>query len=248
MIRTIAVDDEPVALDIINTHASKVPFIHFLGSFSEPSAALKIIQKDQIDLVFLDIQMPDISGIDMVRLIDKKTQIIFTTAFSNYAVKAFDLAITDYILKPIGFSRFLQSCQLAKERVTLMSNRTSEVTKQLFVKDGYQYVRIDLDQLLFIQGQDNYVRLCESGKQTLTRMTLTDLIEQLPPNEFIRVEKSFIVAISKIDRIEKHQLIIGTHRIPVSQAYRINLLETLKNFMPYSDKKAKDSLLSLPNP
>lgn len=104
-----------------------------------------------------------------------------------------------------------------------------------------QLVRIDLDQLLFIQGQDNYVRLCEYDKLTLTRMTLSDLIEQLPTNEFIRVEKSFIVAISKIDRIEKHQLIIGTERIPVSQAYHMNLLERLKSFMPYSGKNAKDS-------
>ncbi|WP_316792611.1 LytTR family DNA-binding domain-containing protein [Pedobacter frigoris] len=247
MIRTIAIDDEPVALEIIKTHASKVPFLHFLGGFTEPSEALTILHNDQIDLVFLDIQMPDISGLDMVRLIGKKTQIIFTTAFSDYAVKAFDLAITDYLLKPIGFSRFLQSCQLAKERVSLLSSQTNEATKQLFVKDGYQWVRIDLDQLLFIQGQDNYVRLCESGKQTLTRMTLSDLIGQLPTNEFIRVEKSFIVAISKIDRIEKHQLIIGTERIPVSQAYRINLIERLKNFMPYSGRNVKDSLLAPPN-
>jgi two-component system LytT family response regulator len=234
MIRTIAVDDEPVALDIIKNHAAKIPFIQFRGCFTEPSEALAIIQRDQIELVFLDIHMPDISGLDMVQLVGKKAQIVFTTAFSDYAVKAFDLAITDYILKPIGFNRFLQSCQLAKERHPSIANHNSELPRQLFVKDGYQWVRINLEQLLFIQGQDNYVRLCESGKQTLTRMTLSDLIEQLPPNEFVRVEKSFIVAISKIDRIEKHQLIIGTERIPVSQSYRINLFESLKNFMPYS--------------
>lgn len=148
-------------------------------------------------------------------------------------MKAFDLAITDYLLKPISFSRFHQSCQLAKERCVLLANQTSEVPKQLFVKDGYQWVRIDLEQLLFIQGQDNYVRLCEPTKQILTRMTLSDLLEQLPPNEFIRVEKSFIVAISKIDRIEKHQLIIGAERIPVSNMYRKHLLEILSTYFSF---------------
>lgn len=234
MLRTIAVDDEPVSLEIIKSHAEKIPFINVVDCFTDPSKALAAINDNQIDLVFLDIQMPDLTGLEMVKLIEKKVQVVFTTAFGDYAVEAFSLAITDYLLKPISFSRFLQTCQLAKDRTAsvMKSSPLGETGKQLFVKDGYQWVRIDLNKLLFIQGQDNYVKLCETDKQTLTRMTLTEILSQLPPNEFVRVEKSYIVAVSKIDRMERHRLTIGKDHIPVSIAYRTNLLQMLQNLIP----------------
>ncbi|RNL53976.1 LytR/AlgR family response regulator transcription factor [Pedobacter jejuensis] len=225
--KTIAVDDEPVALEIISNHAKKIPFVEFKGTFLSASEALKYVVDEQIQLVFLDIEMPDLSGLEFAKLVDHRVQIVFTTAYSEHAISGFELAATDYLLKPINFNRFLQACNLANNRLTKPLNETPIRNNELFVKDGYQWVRISIDELLYVEGQDNYVSLYESQKHTMTRSTLSEFFSKLPAEEFVRVHKSYVVAISKIDKIERHQLFIAGIKIPLSPSYRESLINVL---------------------
>jgi len=228
MMKVIAVDDEPVALDIISAHAKKVPFIELVAVFLSATEAFAYIQKEAIDVIFLDISMPDLSGIEFATMLKHPIQIIFTTAYPEHALKGFELAATDYLLKPINFNRFFQACELAQSRMQIPNDQ--KVDKQgesLFVKDGYNWVSVKLSDLLYIKGEDNYVNLFESTKRTLTRMTLTELYNKLPKDKFLRVHKSYIISISKIERIEKHQIIIGDVKIPLSRQYRDSVLKVV---------------------
>ena len=226
MISAIAIDDEPVALDIIRAHAEQVPFIQLRETFFSPADALSYLKKERVDLVFLDINMPDISGLEFAERIKSTIQIVFTTAHEEHAIKGFELAATDYLLKPINFARFLQACQLVQNRQQLSSaNNRSEAGKSLFVKDGHNWVQIKLDNLLYAQGEDNYVSIFEKEKRVLTRMTLTELQSKLPADQFLRIHKSYIVAIAKIEKIEKHQIVIEGNKIPVSKTSRDAILE-----------------------
>lgn len=227
MIKAIAVDDEPIALDIIIDHAKKVQFIELTATFLSATEALNYVVREQIQLIFLDIRMPDLSGLEFAKLIGEKAQIIFTTAYSEHALNGFDLAAIDYLLKPIDFARFLQACHLAQKRVVIEPLSISRPNKEIFVKSGYDWVRINIDNLLYAQGQDNYVCLYETDKHTLTRLTFNELLLKLPSNQFIRVDKSYIVAISKIDKMERHQLTIAGDKIPISQPYRNAILQAL---------------------
>lgn len=226
MMKVIAIDDEPIALDIISAHAKKVPFIELTTTFLSSTEAFAYIQKESVDVIFLDISMPDLSGIEFAAMVKHPIQIIFTTAYPEHALKGFELAATDYLLKPINFNRFFQACELAQSRMQLPSDQKgSEQKESLFVKDGYDWVSVKLSDLLYIKGEDNYVSLFESTKRTLTRMTLTELHHKLPKDKFLRVHKSYIIALSKIERIEKHQIIIGGVKIPLSKGYRDLVLQ-----------------------
>lgn len=228
MIRAIAIDDEPVALDIIAAHALKVPFLQLVHTFLSARQALAYLQTNEVDVIFLDISMPDVSGLELAAMLPKRTQVIFTTAYPEHALKGYELAVTDYLLKPINFTRFLQACQLAESRQLRSDTGKANLEESIFVKDGYNWLQIKLNNLLYAQAEDNYVSLYEAGKRTLTRITLTDLQGKLPAQQFIRIHKSFIVAIPKIEKIEKHQVTINGTCIPLSKSYRENLMEILK--------------------
>lgn len=214
MIKAIAIDDEPVALDVIGDHAKKIPFLCLVATFLSAKEAFEYISQNVVDLIFLDISMPDISGLEFGQMMKGKAQIIFTTAFSEHALKGFDLAATDYLLKPINFSRFLQACQLAESRIK--SEPGISRPESLFVKDGHNWLCVKLSDLLYIRGEDNYVSLFTSEKRILTRMTLTELQKKLPAHQFLRTHKSYIISISKVEKIEKHQVTIGEAKIPLS--------------------------------
>lgn len=225
MIKAIAIDDEPVALDIIKIHAQKVPYLQLTQVFLSAIEALNYLDSTATDLVFVDINMPDISGLEFASLVRHQTQVIFTTAFAEHALKGFDLAATDYLLKPINFSRFLQACQLANSRMQQQSAApNSGQGRSLFVKDGHNWVQIVFDDVLYIQGQDNYVCIVEQNKQTLTRMTLAEIQNKLPGDLFLRIHRSYIVALSKIEKVENHQVIIKPAKIPLSRSSREQLL------------------------
>ena len=223
MIKAIAIDDEPVALDIIKAHVEKVPFIQLESYFISATKALSYINRNAIDLVFLDINMPDVSGLEFAEVAQHKVQIIFTTAYSEHALKGFELAATDYLLKPINFNRFYKACLLAEDRRTL--NYTDQAEKTIFVKDGHSWVQIRLSEILYAQAQDNYVDIHEKNKRTLTRMTLNELERKLPEQDFLRIHKSYIIAINKIEKVEKNHILIEGVRIPLSRLYREGLLK-----------------------
>jgi DNA-binding LytR/AlgR family response regulator len=222
MITAIAIDDEPIALDVIKTHAANIPFMELKATFLSATEALGWLQKNKVDLVFLDIRMPDLTGIEFASLIPKTVYVVFTTAYPEYAVKGFDLAAADYLLKPVSLSRLLQACTLVQERIANKSQQP-ESTQSLFVKDGYNLVKINIPDITYIEAGDNYLSIYEGKKHTLTRMTLSEMLEKLPVGAFQKVHKSYIVAIHKIEKIERAHLLIDGAKIPVS----VNLREDL---------------------
>jgi len=224
MISAIAIDDEPIALEVIKTHSANIPFVDLKATFLSATEALAWLQKNKTDLVFLDIRMPDLTGIEFASLIPKSVHVVFTTAYSGYAVKGFDLAATDYLLKPVSLSRLLQACTLVKERIPAENNRP-EGSQSLFVKDGYDLVKINIPDITYIEAGDNYLSVYEGEKRTLTRMTLTEMLDKLPPGAFQKVHKSYIVAVTKIEKIERGQVVAGGVKIPVSANCRDSLMQ-----------------------
>ncbi|ALI98855.1 LytR/AlgR family response regulator transcription factor [Rufibacter tibetensis] len=223
--RCIAIDDEPIALSVIKAHAQKVPFLKLEATYVSATEALAYLQQRPIDLVFLDIKMPDITGVEVAKLIGKQASIISTTAFSEYALQGFELAVTDYLLKPITFPRFLQACTRAQE--WKQKGVENEAPEFLFVKVSYDWERVNLRQLLYIEADDNYLTFHEPQRRILSRMTLSEAQEKLPGNRFVKVHRSYLVAMDKIEKIERHQVTLGGKAIPVSSAFRDNLLQRL---------------------
>ncbi len=213
----IALDDEPAALEIIGRYAEKIPFINLKKTFLSTTMALEYIFKEQVDVLFIDIQMPDMLGTDFVRLIQNRNIIvIFTTAYSEYAIESFGLRALDYLLKPIDFSRFVQSCNRAFERYSEKQGGTSSI----FVKDGYDWVRVNLEEVLYIQSDTNLLFIYEKNRKISTRMTMYEILEILPADKFIRVHKSYIVSQKEIQKIERHQLTIGSTVVPLAGTYK----------------------------
>ena len=217
MLHAIAIDDEPAALDILSRYAGKVPFLQLDRTFVSTADALTYLHTRPVDLVFLDIQMPDLSGTDFARLIAPlQKSIVFTTAHTDYAIEGFALDVLDYLLKPIEFGRFLQACNRAFAQTTRQAGQTASI----FVKDGYDWVRVNLNDVLYIHSDTNLLFIYEQDRQISTRMTIADMLLTLPSDQFIWVHKSYIVALKAIRKIERHQLTIGTVTIPLAGSYR----------------------------
>jgi two-component system, LytTR family, response regulator len=223
-IQCILVDDEPMGLTVLQSHASKVPYLSVLGSFVSATEALAYLQNQPVDLLFLDIQMPDLSGMELARILDSSVPIIFTTAHPQYAVEGFDLAAVDYLLKPINLSRFLQACSRAKDKLALQNSPSQPAVDHLFVKTGYDWTRINLSSLLYIEADDNYLTFVETDRKTLTRMKLSEVMGKLPAEAFVRIHKSYVIPLAKIDRVERHQVTLAGHTLPLSDTFRNQLL------------------------
>ena len=221
-ITCIAVDDEPLALELMETYILQVPGLHLLRTFTDAVSAWSFIQKNPVDLLFLDIQMPDISGLQMAKSLEKrKPLVIFTTAFSKYAVEGFNVHAVDYLLKPFEFNRFKEAVDKAVE-IKALSEKSPVQTeeKAVFVKSDYQNVRIPTKDIHFIEGFDDYIRIhVDTGKSIYTLMRLKSMLEKLPENEFIRVHRSYIVPINRIQRVFNQQIQLGNKDIPIGKSY-----------------------------
>lgn len=221
-ITCIAVDDEPLALELMETYILQVPGLHLLRTFTDAVSAWSFIQKNPVDLLFLDIQMPDISGLQMAKSLEKrKPLVIFTTAFSKYAVEGFNVHAVDYLLKPFEFNRFKEAVDKAVE-IKALSEKSPVQTeeKAVFVKSDYQNVRIPTKDIHFIEGFDDYIRIhVDTGKSIYTLMSLKSMLEKLPENEFIRVHRSYIVPINRIQRVFNQQIQLGNKEIPIGKSY-----------------------------
>ncbi len=216
----IAIDDEPIALDIVAAHANKVPFIDLKERFTNAFEAITYLQQNKVDLIFLDIKMPDISGIDFLKALTKPPLVIFTTAYSEHAVQSFELDAVDYLLKPFSLSRFLKACNKAKELFDLRNNVTSSKAAFIFIKDGYEQVKVLLEDIIFIEASGNYTQINLTGDRLISsRITINDLVELLPPREFIRSHRAFIIAKDKISRYDKSQIWVGSKVIPIGTTY-----------------------------
>ncbi|MFN3996411.1 LytR/AlgR family response regulator transcription factor [Algoriphagus sp.] len=224
MISAIAIDDESYALEVIKSHASKVPFLELRETFTNPIQGLEYLKNESIQLVFLDINMPDISGIDLAALLPKDTVVIFTTAYSEYAVKGFELDAMDYLLKPFNLSRFLKACQKAQEWIDLQPKNEPAF---LFVKTSEGQLRVDFSDLLFCEAQGNYVTFQLADQKVMSRITLSE-IEKLLPSFFIRTHRSFLANKNHVNKVEKHQLHIRGFPVPISSSYLDHVMEKLK--------------------
>ncbi|WP_299990912.1 LytTR family DNA-binding domain-containing protein [uncultured Pontibacter sp.] len=216
--KAIAIDDEPMALEVVRAHAAKVPYLELVGCFTDAFQALEFLQNEPIDLLFLDIKMPDISGLEFVTSLQKKPMVIFTTAYSEHAVTSFELDAVDYLLKPFSLPRFIKACNKAQELLQLRGT-TAPVKDYLFLKTGYEQVKVHYDEILYLEAAGNYVTFVLEGKKLLSRMTIQELSEQLPADSFVRVHRSYIVAKKQIDKIERHQVCIKGNEVPVGASY-----------------------------
>lgn len=213
----IAIDDEPVALEVVRSHASKVPFVELMATFTDAFQALDYLRKHQVDLIFLDIKMPDISGIEFYNSLARKPLVIFTTAYSEHAVTSFELDAVDYLLKPFSLPRFMKACSKAQE-VYQWRNQDKQ-QDYIFLKTGYELVKVWFNEITYLVAEGNYINVVMRGSKLLTRMTFSDMESVLPPASFIRIHRSYIVNKEHVDRIERHQVTIYGEQIPVSENY-----------------------------
>ncbi len=225
--KAIAIDDEPIALDIVRSHASRVPFLDLKAEFTDAFKALEYLQQESIDLLFLDIKMPDISGIDFFNSLPKKPLLIFTTAYAEHAATGYEMDAVDYLLKPFSFSRFIKACNKALE---LYNTRyATDAADYFYIKTGYEHLKAGFEDLLYLEATGNYVTFALRDKEVLSRITFMEAVNLLPAQKFVRVHRSFVVAINKIEKAERHQLTIKDRKIPVSEAFRQNLTAVLRN-------------------
>jgi two-component system, LytTR family, response regulator len=228
--KCIAVDDEPLALELMETYISQVPGLDLLESFTDAISAWGYVQKNPVDLIFLDIQMPDITGIQLAKSLNRRQpMVIFTTAYSKYAVEGFNVEAIDYLLKPFEFSRFLEAIKKAREFKELHENSTTPAEETaIFVKSDYQNVRINTKEILYIEGFDDYIRIhLETGKSIFTLMSLKSVMEKLPATDFLRVHRSYIVPVKRIQRIYNQHIQLGDKEIPIGKSY----VDAVKTFL-----------------
>ncbi len=229
-IRCLAVDDEAYAARIIADHIGKVPFLQLVGTCTNAIEALALVQQGEVDLVFLDIQMPDLSGIQFLKLCGNKCKVILTTAYPEYALEGYEHDVVDYLLKPVPFDRFLKAAQKAWQQMTTTPQlafasvpaSTPAQPGIMFVKGDSKnkFIKVDLDDVLYIEGLKNYVSIFVQGQRIITYQTLRDLEDQLSQPAFCRVHRSYIVAVNKIRLIDGHMIYIQDQAIPVGDTYR----------------------------
>jgi len=237
MIRTIAIDDEPLALQLITGYIKRTPFLEHAGSFNNPIDAIDFLSRETVDLIFLDIQMPDITGLDFIRTLQNKPKIIFATAFAKYALEGFKLEVTDYLLKPFNYEEFLVSVSKAKnlieiERIAL--HKVEANNEFLFLKSEYKIRRLNFNDIRYIEGLKDYVKVytIQEEKPVLSLISLKTVESKLPPEKFMRVHRSFIVNLEKITTIERNRIVFGKVYIPVSDQYKDKFQDFLnKNFL-----------------
>ena len=236
LINCLAVDDEPPALRQMEEYISKVPYLNLLTTFDNAIDLMNYLKENPVDLVFLDIQMENLSGIQFLKLLKDKPRIILTTAYDSYALEAFDLEVDDYLLKPISFERFLKSTEKIHKKAAVEKQSNSTVTNELsenrdyfFVKTEFRVERIDFNDILYIEGLKEYLVIYCNEKKILTLQSFKNILENLPSSNFIRVHKSYIVALNKIISVERNHILIKNKRIPIGSTYRKDFLNTLKN-------------------
>jgi two-component system, LytTR family, response regulator LytT len=221
---TIAIDDEPLALQLITSYIRRSGFLEFRGGFTNPIEALGFLEKEEVDLVFLDVRMPDLSGTDLVRRLQRKQKVIFTTAFDQYALEGFRLDAVDYLLKPFSYEEFLVATGKALRIFDLEKNETRIEANQdfLFIKSEYKIRRIRFGDILYIEGLKDYVKiwLRHDPKPVMSLCSLKAMEARLPSGSFMRVHRSFIVNLNHIDLVERSQIIFGKVEIPVSEGYK----------------------------
>jgi DNA-binding LytR/AlgR family response regulator len=229
----IIIDDEPLARKGLKEYIDDVAFLSLTGDFDSPLKAMDLLHKENVHLIFLDIQMPKITGLQFIQSLQQAPPVIFTTAYSQYALDGFELNALDYLVKPISFERFLKAAMKAKEYYELRgqnkSGETSTVTDYLFIKVDGKLVRLLYDDILFVEAVQNYVTIHTKEKKLLTYLTFHSIEEFLPPHLFVKTHKSYLVALSKIESIDGACIQIGSHAVPISRGQKDEVMERIMN-------------------
>lgn len=236
-ISCVAVDDEQLALDKIEYFISKVPFLDLKKTFTNSLDALNFLKNNEVDLLFLDIQMDDITGLQLIELLKKKPYIILTTAYSEYAIKSYELEVSDYLLKPISFDRFLQSINRVSDKINenlVHAEEPKILAKEILrsdfilIKTDYQMQKVSFTDIFYIEGMKDYLRIVMAAKRIMTLQTFKNMMGLLPANQFFRIHKSYIIAIDKIKAIERNHVVINNERIPIGESYKTDFFNHLK--------------------
>ncbi|GAB1464255.1 LytR/AlgR family response regulator transcription factor [Pedobacter sp.] len=233
ILKCIAVDDEPLALDIIADYVAKVPFLELVKRTENAIEAMQLVQEGNIDLVFLDVQMPELTGIQFLKIAGNKASYILTTAYSQYALESYDLNVSDYLLKPIAFDRFYKAVEKVRNQhqkqdvaaavpvaTPIASPTNAPIQDFIFVKTEHKIQKIALDDILYIEGLKDYISIFTKTERVITLQNMKKMEETLPKGNFIRVHKSYIIAVDKIESIERSRIAIAGKTIPVGDTYR----------------------------
>jgi len=225
MIKCIAIDDEPKAIEIIKYHVSKIDYLQLENVFTDPFKAIKYINESNIELLFLDINMPDIDGMNFVKHLIQKPLIIFTTAHSEYAMESYEVEAIDFLLKPFDFSRFLAATNKVKERLLKFPVITSAF---FFASSGNKKIKLIYDDILFIKGDGNYVTYQTKSERVMVRTSITESQSELPSNTFIQIHRSTIVSLKWVDKVEDNHVYIADNKFPISSTYRESFLRAIR--------------------
>jgi DNA-binding LytR/AlgR family response regulator len=234
----IAIDDEPLALDIINEFCSRISYLNLIGTFTNPSEAAKLLNSVEIDLIFLDIHMPQVNGLDFLKTLYSPPLVIFTTAYKEHAFQGFEYDAVDYLIKPFAADRFIKAVNKAQQLLSLktpggrmQAEQNTSTSGFIMVKVEYSTIRMNIDDILYIEGLKDYVKIYSGGKPVLTKTTMKNITEKLPVDRFLRVHKSFTVSVAKIDMIENNRIVIGKERIPIGESYKIPFFNIINRNM-----------------
>ncbi|MFH1160441.1 MAG: LytTR family DNA-binding domain-containing protein [bacterium] len=239
-ITCITVDDEPLALEVLEDYIHKIPFLQLVKSFDNALQAMDFLRHEQVDLMFLDIQMEELTGIQMLNILNPKPEVIFTTAYDQYALQGYELDVADYLLKPISFERFVKSVDKVHEKLCRQANPkcpSEEISifnpkiDYFFIKSGFKLHKVSFSEILYVEGQGDYLKIVTRKARIMTLQTFKGIEETLPPGNFIRVHKSYIIAIDKIVSIEGNMVKVADKLIPVGENYKKSfqmLLDKLK--------------------
>lgn len=229
MITCIAIDDEPRALNVIKNHVSKVDFLELKESFVDPFKAISYLNEQPVDLIFLDINMPDISGFEFLKHLSAKPAFIFTTAHSEYAIQSYEVEAIDYLLKPFDFSRFLLAATKAKNK--LSENDNSTVSKEfLFLNTGLSKQKVLVDEIFYVESDGNYMNYITKNGKLMIRASIKETLNTLPSSRFVQIHRSFIVSLRWIEKIQDNHVYISGKEIPIGNTYKSKLLKLIDQF------------------
>ena len=230
MLKAIAIDDEPIALEVVKSLSSKIAFIELLDCFTNAFKAIDFLQKEKVDLIFLDMKMPDISGIDFLKSLSHPPMVIFTTAYSEHAVQSFELDAIDYLLKPFSLSRFLKACNKANEQL-LFRNKIATVLPEpsaIFIKSGYEQIKVEPADILDVESCGNYMQFVLDNRKIASRLTMSEVEALLPALDFIRIHRSYIVSKKQIQKMDRKSIWIKQTELPIGAAYVLDIEKLLK--------------------
>ncbi len=236
-IRCTVIDDEPFALELIKDYILRTPFLELAECFSNPFKALDYLNRVKVDLIFLDINMPELSGIELYKSLAAPPKVIFTTAYPEFAAESYEYNAVDYLVKPVKYERFLKAVNKAsglinpaveKQETSSPAQSNKESKAHMFIKSGTQQIKVHPDDILYIEADGNYMCFHTSQKKIMSLLTMKDVLEMLPANDFVRIHKSYIIALKHLEAIEKHDVVVGGKKIPIGATFREHFLEFMR--------------------